>query len=45
MTWRGRTWEIVISAASWVIAIAALGGVIAFVAFNAIRPRRSKDRR
>jgi len=40
MTWRGHTWEFVVSAISWIMAIGALGFVVVYVWFDAIRTRR-----
>jgi len=40
-----RVWEFTVTAASWIIAFGALVFVVVFVAYDAIRTRRSKARR
>ena len=45
MTWRGHTWEFVISTISWIVALGALVFVVAYVAFDAFKMRRRKARR
>ena len=44
MSWRGYTWEFLITAISWILAIGALAFVAAYVAFDAIKSHR-KERR
>lgn len=45
MTWRGHTWEFVLSALSWFLAIGALAFVVAFVAYDAHKSRHRRKQR
>lgn len=44
MTWRDHTWEFTVGALSWIVAIGAIVFVVGYVAFEAIRSRRSARR-
>ena len=44
MTWRGHTWEFVISAFSWIVALGTLVFVAAYVAYDAYKTRSRRRR-
>ena len=45
MTWRGHTWEFVISTISWIVALGALIFVVAYVTYDAYKTRRRTRKR
>lgn len=45
MTWRGHTWELTVFVLSWLMALGALAFVAAYIAHEAFKTRRRKERR